>query len=116
MIIPYPTVEVKHIQQVYVTSELKIKFFCFLTYASHNMNFYCCEKQIFKSSGCTEISAGFGSQNEPKPAETKYCNSQRPVFHCHVYNQALFDNPFTWAFQRWVSLFKYLQELKVAYQ
>ena len=23
---------------------------------------------------------------------------------------------FTWAFQRWVSLFKYLQEFKVAYQ
>ena len=30
-IIPYPTVEVKHIWQVYVASELKIKLFCFFT-------------------------------------------------------------------------------------
>ena len=30
-IIPYPTVEVKHIWKVYVTNELKIKFFSFFT-------------------------------------------------------------------------------------
>ena len=30
-IIPYPTVEEKHIWQVYETSELKIELFCFFT-------------------------------------------------------------------------------------
>ena len=29
-IIPYPKVEVKHIWKVYVTSELKVKLFCFI--------------------------------------------------------------------------------------
>ena len=43
MIIPYPTVEVKHIEQVYVTRELKIKLFCFFTYTRRNMNFHSCE-------------------------------------------------------------------------
>ena len=45
-IIPYPAVGVKHIWQVYVTSELKVKLFCFFTYRRHNMNFHSCEKQI----------------------------------------------------------------------
>ena len=34
------------------------------------------------------------TQNEPKPAKTKKCNPQRPVFPYHVHNKADFDNPF----------------------
>ena len=41
-IIQYPGVGVK---QLYVTSELRIKLFCFFTY--HGMNFHRCEKKIF---------------------------------------------------------------------
>ena len=55
VIIPYPTVEVKHMWQLYVTSELRIKFFLFLYYTHHGVNFHSCEKQIFKSFGCTKI-------------------------------------------------------------
>ena len=50
-IIPYATVDVKHIKQVYVTSKQKIKLFCFFSYTLHNS----CEKQRFKYFDCTKI-------------------------------------------------------------
>ena len=40
-----PTIEVKHIWQDYVTSELKRKFDLFLYYMRHGMNFHSCEKR-----------------------------------------------------------------------
>ena len=64
-IIPYPTAEEKHIWQVYVTSELKKNCFV-IYYTRRDLNFHICEKQIFKSFGCTEIAT---TQNEPKRAE-----------------------------------------------
>ena len=45
----------KHIKQVYVTSELKIKLFCFFTYTRQAMNFHSCEKQISKYFGFSKI-------------------------------------------------------------
>ena len=50
MIIPYPTV----VENVYVTSELRIKLF-FLYYTRHGMMFHSLEKQIFRSFGCAKI-------------------------------------------------------------
>ena len=47
--------EVKHIYQVYVASDLNMKLLCFLTYPRYNMNFHGCEKQIFKFFDCTKI-------------------------------------------------------------
>ena len=43
----------KQILQAYVTSELKIKLFCFFNYTRHNTSFRSYEKQIFKYFGCT---------------------------------------------------------------
>ena len=54
MVIPYPTIEEKHIWQVYVISELK-KIVLFLCYTRHGMNFCSCKKQICKSFNCTKI-------------------------------------------------------------
>ena len=55
----------------------------------------------------------------PEPA----INDSRPIVPYHVRNPAVFGNPlfteealFAWAFQRWVLLLKYLQEIEVAYQ
>ena len=91
MIIPYATVEVKHIWQVYVTSELKITLFCFFT-ISHS-----CEKQIFESFGSTKIrkdSKGTKTSwnEEMQPITSK--NYSRPIFLYHVRKEADFENLF----------------------
>ena len=63
-------------------------------------------------------------QNEPRRSNARTSN-KRFETNCpyHVRNPAGFGNPlfteealFAWAFQRWVLLFKYLQEIEVAYQ
>ena len=95
LIIPYLTVEVKHIWQVYVTSELKKKLFCFFT--RHDMNFYSYEKQIFKSFSCTKIRKDSKctktNQNEVMQPTTSNIDS-RPIFPYHVHHQADPENPF----------------------
>ena len=69
------------------------------------------------------------TQNEPKRAERKKCNPQ-PATTIHdqffltvsIIRQVLTiplltEEPFfTWTFRRWVPIFKYLQEFKVAYR
>ena len=96
-IIPYPTVEVKHIWQVYVTSELQIKLFCFFTMRAMVLIFIAV-KNVFNSFGSTKI------RNESKWTKTSWSevmqpttsNSDwRPIFPYHDHNQAGFDNPFT---------------------
>ena len=83
MIIPCPTVEVKHIWQVYVTR--------------HGMNFHSFEKQIFKSFGCTKIYKDSkwtkANQNEVMHPTTSN-NDSRAIFPYHVYKQTDFENPF----------------------
>ena len=94
MIKPYPTVEVKHIWQVYVASVLVVLF---LYYMHHGMNIYSCEKQIFKSFGCTKICNGSKwtktSRNEVMQP-TISNNDSRPIFSYNVHSQAGFDNLF----------------------
>ena len=90
------------------------------------MNFHSCEKQMFKSFGCTEIRKDSEwtktSRNEVMQP-TASNNDSRQIFPYHVHKEADFENIllteeilFTWAFPKWVSLFKYFQEFKVAYQ
>ena len=68
-------------------------------------------------------------QNEPKQSNATHNQQQRfkTNFSLHVHNQACFTNSFInrrgfilfilfTYISRWVSLFKYLQEFKVAYQ
>ena len=61
------------------------------------MNFPSCEKQIFKSFGCTKILKKSkwtkASRNEVKQSKTSNHDS-RPIFPYHIHNQADFDNSF----------------------
>ena len=68
MIIPYPTVEVRHIWRVYVTSEPQVQAAWFLYYNRSGMNFHSCKKQISEPFGCLKFAK---TQNEPKRDETK---------------------------------------------
>ena len=61
------------------------------------MNFHSCEKQIFKSFGCTkprnDSKLTKASRNKVmQPTDSN--NDSGPIFHSHVHNQAGFDNPF----------------------
>ena len=53
-IVWYPTVGMKHIWQVYVTSDLKTMSFCFFYFKHHGMNFHGYGKQML-SIDCTKI-------------------------------------------------------------
>ena len=68
MIIPYPTVEVKHIWQVYVTSELKIKLFYFFTMCAMVWIFIAVKNRYLNLSAVLKFAK---TQNKPKQAETK---------------------------------------------
>ena len=61
------------------------------------MNFHSCEKQIFKSFGCTKIRSDLEwtktSRNQVIQPITINSDLQ-PIFPYHVHNQAGFDNPF----------------------
>ena len=85
------------------------------------MNFHSCEKQIFKSFGCTRIRNDSKwtktSRNEVMQPTTSNSDS-RPIFPYHVHNQAGFDNPFIngrgfiyLGISKMSFIFKYLQEL-----
>ena len=97
-----------------------------LYYTRHGMNFHTCEKQIFKSFNCSKTRSDSKSTKTSRNEVMQLTSSNSdpwPIFLYHVYNQAGFDNPFiigrgcfTWASRRRVSLFKCLQEFKVAYQ
>ena len=123
MIIPYPTVKLKHILQVYVTNELKIKLFCFFTIRAIVRIFHSHDKQIFKSFSSTKIRRDSKwtktSQYEVMQPTTSNKDSW-PIFLTMSTTRQVFTIPlwteealFTWAFRRWVSFFKYLQEFKV---
>ena len=93
MIISYPTVEVKHIWQVCVTSELKIKLFCFFTIPTMIWIFMT-EIQIFKSFGCTKVRKGWKltkTSSEKVMQPTTSNNDPRPIFPDHVHNQSDFE-------------------------
>ena len=96
MIIPYQIVREKHIWQVYVTSELKAKLFCFFTIRAMVWIFIAV-KNMFKSFGCTKIRDDSkwtkSSQSEVMQLTTSSSNS-RPIFPYHIQNQAGFDNSF----------------------
>ena len=88
------------------------------------MNFHNCEKQIFKSFGCTKIRKDSKrtkmSRNEVMQPTTS-SNNLRTIFPYHVHHQADFDNPFING-RGFIYLgiskitFMYLQEFKGAYQ
>ena len=84
------------------------------------MIFHSCEKQVFKSFDCTKIRSVWKwtklSQNEVIQRTANNNTDSKPIFPYHVHNQAGFDDRITSTFRGWVSLFKYLQEFKVAYQ
>ena len=67
-IIPYPTVEVNHIRQVYVGSELKIKLFYFFTIRAMVSVFIAAKNRYLNLSAVLKFAA---IQNKPKQAETK---------------------------------------------
>ena len=97
MIILYPTVQHKHIWQVYVASTLKMKLFCFFTLRGMIWIFIAV-KNIFKSFDRNKIRKDSKwtktSRNEVMQLTTSNSNSQL-IFPYHVHNQAGFDNPFT---------------------
>ena len=68
MIIPYPTVEVKHIWQVYVTTGLKIKLFYFFTIPTIVWVFIAVKNRYLNLSAVIKFAK---TQNEPKQAKTK---------------------------------------------
>ena len=68
VIIPYPTVEVKHMWQIYVTSELRIKFFCFFTIRTMVWIFIVVKNRYLNLSAVLKFEK---TDNEPKRAETK---------------------------------------------
>ena len=75
----------------------------FLYYTHHNMNFHSCEKQIFKSLGCTKIredSKWTKIRQKEVMQPTTSNNDLRPVFPYHIHNQADIEKPFissTWS-------------------
>ena len=68
-IIPYPTVEVKHMWHVYVTFEITIRFFCF--FAIRAMVWIFIEKQKNRYLTLSAVLEFAKTQNEPKQVETK---------------------------------------------
>ena len=80
-IIPYPTVQEKHIWQVYVTSELKIKLFCFFTIRAMVWIFITVKNRYLNLSTVLKFSS---TQNEPKRAETKKRNPQLVTEHARA--------------------------------
>ena len=89
-IIPYPTIEAKHIWQVYVTKELLL----FLYYTRHYM--------ILKSFGSTKIrNNSKTSNNVSRPIFLSMSTTRQVLTVSLLMEEALF----TWAFRRWVSLF-----------
>ena len=68
MIIPYQTVEVKQIWEVYVTNGLKIKLFCFFTIRTMIWIFIAVKNRYLNLLGVLKFAK---TQNEPKRAETK---------------------------------------------
>ena len=95
MIIPYPTVEVKHIWQLYVISQLRIKLGFFTILAM--VWIFIVVKNIFKSFGCTKICSNSKwtktSWNEVMQPTTSI-NDSPLIFPYRVLNQAGFGNPF----------------------
>ena len=73
MINPYPIVEVKHIWQVYVTSELKIKLFCFFTIPAMVWIFIAVKKKYLDIWAVLKF---IKTQNEATRAKTKWRNPQ----------------------------------------
>ena len=55
------------------------------------MNFYSCEKQLFKSFGYIKIDK---DSKWTKTSRTEVMQPQQTVFPYHVHNQADFDSPF----------------------
>ena len=80
--------------QVYVTSKLKIKLFCFFTILAMVWIFIAVKNRSF---GCTKIRNHLKwtktSQNEVMQPTTINSDS-RPIFPYHIHNQTSFDNPF----------------------
>ena len=68
MNIQYPTVEVKHIWKVYVTSELKTKLFCFFTIRSLEWIFIAVKNRYLNLLTALKFTKTW---NEPIRAETK---------------------------------------------
>ena len=73
MIIPYPTVEVKHIWQVYLISELKIKSVCFFPIRPMIWIFIAVKNRYLNLLVVLKF---LKTQNEPKRVEKKSCNQQ----------------------------------------
>ena len=126
VIIPYPTVKLKHIWQFYVTSELKIKLFCFFTIRAMIWIFIAVKKRYLNLSTVLKFAK---TRNVPKTSRNEVMqpvtsnNNSRPIFPCHAHNQKDFDNSFNNGkgfiyldISRKGFSFNYLQEFNVAYQ
>ena len=97
----------------------------FLYYTRHGINFRNCEKYIFESFDNTKIRNDSKwtktSRNEVMQPTTSN-NESQPIFPMSTIWQVLTiafltqETLYTWAFRRWLSLFIYLKEFKVAYQ
>ena len=93
--IPYPTVEVKHIWQVYVTSELIIKLFFFFTIHPMIWIFIAVRNKCLNLFEKIHKELKWTKKNRNEVMQpTTSTNDSRPIFPYHVHNQADFDNPF----------------------
>ena len=85
----------KHIWQIYVTGQLKIKSLLFLYYTRYDVNFHSCEKRIFKFFGCakTRNVSRWTKRSRKEVIQATASNGDSwPIFPYHVHNQAGFDN------------------------
>ena len=95
-IIPYLIVELKHIGHVFITSELKIKLFCFFTKCAMVSIFIAVKNRYLNLSAVLKFADskwGKPSRNEVMQP-TISNNDSWPIFPYHVYNLADFENPF----------------------
>ena len=88
-IIPYPTVEVKYIWEVFVTSESKIKSFHFFTIRAMVWIFVAVKNRYLNLLAVLKFAK---TKNEPKRAKTN--NDLRPIFYFNFHNQANVGNSF----------------------
>ena len=94
-IVSYPTLEDKHIWQVYVTNELKIKLFCFFTIRAMVWILITMKNRYLNTSPVLKFDSRWTkrSRNEvmqPTPSRS----DSWPIFPYLAHNQAGFDNAF----------------------
>ena len=121
-IVPYPTVEDKHIWQVYVTNELKIKLFWLFTIRAMVWILITVKNRYLNISPVLKFDSRWTKRSENELMQPTPAGAIHDQFFLtlptirQVLTMLLLTTLFTWAFQSWLSLFKCLQEFKAAYQ